>query len=53
MLVLRHLVTVEDGIYRANPAELVLLRYYANAIEHLVHPAGRTAAKATTTSAAA
>ena len=35
MLTLRHLVTEEEGSYRANPQELVLLRYYANAIAHL------------------
>ena len=35
MLTLRHLVDEVDGSYRANPDELVLLRYYANAIAHL------------------
>jgi glycerol-3-phosphate O-acyltransferase len=35
MLTLRHLVLEADGSYRANPKELVLLRYYANAIVHL------------------
>jgi glycerol-3-phosphate O-acyltransferase len=36
MLTLRHLVEEgEDGNYRADPEETVLLRYYANAIEHL------------------
>ena len=35
MLTLRHLVLEEDGSYRADPAELMLLRYYANAIVHL------------------
>ena len=35
MLTLRHLVDEDDGSYRANPEELVLLRYYANAIAHL------------------
>ena len=35
MLTLRHLATEEEGSYRANPRELVLLRYYANAIAHL------------------
>lgn len=35
MLTLRRLVTEEDGNYRANPDESVLLRYYANAIAHL------------------
>ena len=35
MLTLRHLVIEDDGTYRANPNELVLLQYYANAIVHL------------------
>ena len=35
MLTLRHLVEEVDGNYRANPKEMVLLRYYANAIAHL------------------
>ena len=35
MLTLRHLVLEEDGSYRANPKELMLLKYYANAIAHL------------------
>jgi glycerol-3-phosphate O-acyltransferase len=35
MLTLRHLVLEDDGSYRTNPEELVLLRYYANAIAHL------------------
>jgi glycerol-3-phosphate O-acyltransferase len=35
MLTLRHLVLEEDGSYRANPTELILLEYYANAIVHL------------------
>jgi len=36
MLTLRRLVVVEDGLYIAQPAELPLLRYYANAIVHLL-----------------
>ena len=36
MLLLRHLVELEDGLYRANPQERALLTYYANAIGHLV-----------------
>ena len=36
MLMLRHLVEEQDGVYRANPNEAVLLAYYANAIEPLV-----------------
>ena len=35
MLLLRHFVLEEDGLYRANPAEEIMLRYYANAIAHL------------------
>jgi glycerol-3-phosphate O-acyltransferase len=35
MLVLRHLVILEEGFYRPNPAETPLLRYYANSIAHL------------------
>src|SRR5882672_10422439 len=35
MLTLRHLVIEADDAYRANPKELVLLQYYANAIVHL------------------
>src|SRR5438477_9955478 len=35
MLTLRHLVLEDGGNYRANPEELVLVRYYANAIAHL------------------
>ena len=35
MLTLRHIVLEEDETYRANPKEIVLLQYYANAIEHL------------------
>jgi glycerol-3-phosphate O-acyltransferase len=36
MLKLRHIVTETDGIYAANPADLHILRYYANAIAHLL-----------------
>ena len=39
MLLLRHLVEEENGLYRANPQEELLLRYYANSIAHLI-PAG-------------
>lgn len=38
MLTLRRLVLEEAGRYRANPAELAVLRYYANAIAHLTRP---------------
>ncbi len=36
MLMLRHLVEEDDGLYRAREAELPLLRYYANSIAHLL-----------------
>jgi glycerol-3-phosphate O-acyltransferase len=36
MLLLRHMVVLEDGVYRANPAERALLAYYANAVAHLL-----------------
>jgi len=37
MLTLRHLVNVdEDGLYSANPKEMVLLNYYTNSIAHLL-----------------
>jgi glycerol-3-phosphate O-acyltransferase len=44
MLLLRHFVEEEDGLYRANPREEILLRYYANAIAHLVPAAPATLA---------
>lgn len=36
MLRMRHLVEEDDGLYRAAPGELALLRYYANSIAHLL-----------------
>jgi glycerol-3-phosphate O-acyltransferase len=39
MLRLRHLIEETDGLFAANRAEQVLLRYYANAIAHLVKAA--------------
>ncbi len=36
MLTLRHLVLEQEGLYRANPDESVLIAYYANAIAHHV-----------------
>ena len=42
MLRLRRLVDETDGLYRADPANVVLLRYYANSIAHLTE-AARTA----------
>jgi len=35
-LTLRHIVVESDGLFRANPDEALLLRYYANSIAHLV-----------------
>jgi glycerol-3-phosphate O-acyltransferase len=40
MLLLRHIVVEQDGLYRAGPGEAALLSYYANAIEPLVTAAG-------------
>lgn len=39
MLMLRHLVELNDGVYRPNPKEHALLAYYANAIAHLLEKA--------------
>ena len=36
MLLLRHLVTAQGGVYRSNPNETALLAFYANAIGHLL-----------------
>jgi hypothetical protein len=36
MLTLRGLVQEQEGLFQANPAELPILRYYANSIAHLV-----------------
>jgi glycerol-3-phosphate O-acyltransferase len=36
MLMLRHLVTAEAGVYHANPRETAVLAFYANAIGHLL-----------------
>ena len=38
MLTLRKLITETDGTYRINPADAVILRYYANSILHLLQP---------------
>ena len=38
MLMLRHLVLRRRGVYRANPKEMALLAFYANAIAHLLAP---------------
>jgi glycerol-3-phosphate O-acyltransferase len=46
MLMLRHLVVLEDGVYRPNIGETALLAFYANAIAHLLAaPAGVLAAQ--------
>jgi hypothetical protein len=36
MLLLRHLVTAQGGVYRLNSKETALLAFYANAIAHLL-----------------
>jgi glycerol-3-phosphate O-acyltransferase len=36
MLLLRHLVTAQSGVFRPNSKETVLLAFYANAIQHLL-----------------
>jgi glycerol-3-phosphate O-acyltransferase len=36
MLLLRHFVEEENGLYRTNPREEIMLRYYANSIAHLL-----------------
>ena len=33
---LRHFVEEDNGLYRANPREEIMLRYYANSIAHLL-----------------
>jgi glycerol-3-phosphate O-acyltransferase len=38
MLLLRRLVITSGGNYRLDPAELPMVRYYANAIAHLARP---------------
>lgn len=44
MLTLRHLITEKQERYTANPEEITLLQYYANAIGHLRKRASRDAA---------
>lgn len=41
MLTLRRLVVVRDGLYRVEPDEVPLLRYYANSIRHLLEEQAR------------
>jgi glycerol-3-phosphate O-acyltransferase len=43
MLTLRHLVVEEDGNYRINAKDIMLLEYYANAIAHLFDEAAQPA----------
>jgi len=43
MLTLRHLVSEQEGVYRANPKERALLAFYANAIAHLLKGDGTPA----------
>lgn len=43
MLKLRHILEINDeGLYRANLQEQLLLEYYANSIAHLIAPNGTT-----------
>jgi glycerol-3-phosphate O-acyltransferase len=46
MLLLRRIVVEQDGLYRANPAELALLAYYANSIETVAGADGAVASPA-------
>jgi glycerol-3-phosphate O-acyltransferase len=46
MLTLRRLVEERDGLFRAVPEELPLLRYYANSIAHLFEADAPAAARA-------
>ena len=46
MLLLRHFVEEDSGLYRANPREEVLLRYYANSIAQLLPAANAVTAAA-------
>ncbi len=36
MLILRHIVEIEDDLYHAVPEEIKILQYYANSIHHLL-----------------
>jgi glycerol-3-phosphate O-acyltransferase len=38
MLLMRHLVDEDEGLYAARPEDMPLLRYYANSIAHLLEP---------------
>ena len=44
MLTLRHLAEEKDGLYQARHEEMLVLRYYANSIEHLLPKEERRAA---------
>lgn len=37
MLTLRHIVQTEDDLYWANPAEIKILRYYANSVHYFLN----------------
>jgi glycerol-3-phosphate O-acyltransferase len=43
MLVLRRILQLDDGLFRANPHDRPLLAYYANSIRHLLPEAGAKA----------
>ncbi len=43
ILKMRHLVTETDGVLTANPTDIVILRYYANSIAHLLPGEASTA----------
>lgn len=36
MLILRHIIVLEDGLYHADPEETKILQFYANSIHHLL-----------------
>jgi glycerol-3-phosphate O-acyltransferase len=38
MLLMRHLIDEDEGLYAARPEDMPLLRYYANSIAHLLEP---------------
>ena len=45
MLVLRHFVDLERGLYRPNPSETQILGYYANSIAHFLNAPGASGGK--------
>jgi len=44
MLILRHLLVEDEGLFRVPPGELPILRYYANSIAHLFDDAAPASA---------